>query len=608
MIQHRHRIAFLLLLACADSAAADPAATPLLPPELPWSGKSLALAADPADPWATPFEASGMERTPRYDETAAWLEKMTGFIRGLEMVSIGQSAEGRDIWMVVASLEGGSTPEALAANGRPTLLAHAGIHSGEIDGKDAGMMLLRDMRILGSQRKLLKLANLLFIPILSVDGHERFSRFGRVNQRGPYEMGWRTNARNLNLNRDFVKLETEELRALTSVVNTWRPDLYLDLHVTDGADYQYDITYGYNGAHAWSPNVAGWLDDVFRPAVDAALETWDHVPGPLIFGFNGRDMTAGTVQWTASPRFSNGWGDARHLPTVLVENHSLKPYRQRVLGTYVLLESAMTTLGVEFAALREARTKDERAAPEEIVLGWGFATPEPLPTVEFRGVRSELFLSPVSGGPVVRWTGEPVVEVIPSMAMTAAQAKVRRPARYYIPAAWYPIAGKLERQGIEVARLAEATTVEVEILRLPDAELDAANTPFEGRTRYTAGTPVAERRALELPAGSFAVDTAQPLGTLAVLMLEPESPDSLFQWGYFAEILQRTEYVEGYVMEPMARAMLDADPALAAEFEKKLLGDKEFAADPRARLQWFYEKTPFFDERYRRYPIARSVD
>ncbi len=604
------------MLVCA-TAVAQPATSPILPPELPWSGKSLELAIDPEHEWATAFEASGLERTPRYAETVAWLEKLAAAAPELEMISIGRSAEGREIRMVIASREGAATPDALHANGRPILLAHAGIHSGEIDGKDAGMMLLRDMTVLGKSPRrganetgsaLLDRANLLFIPILSVDGHERFSRFGRINQRGPALMGWRTNARNLNLNRDYAKLETEELRALVAAVGAWRPDLYLDLHVTDGADYQYDITYGYNGPHAWSPRIAGWLDDVLTPAVDAALEEWGHVPGPLTFGYNGRDMTAGTVEWTAPPRFSNGWGDARHLPSVLVENHSLKPYRQRVLGTYVLLEAAMEALGEGFEALRAARAQDEQAAPGEVVLAWDYPELDPPPTVEFLGVRSELFLSEVSGAPAVRWTGEPVVEELPIYEKTAAKAKARRPASYYIPAAWYGVADKLELQGIEVTRLGAPTAVEVEMLRLPDAELDAEDTPFEGRARYTPGTPVPERRSLDLPAGSFRVDTAQPLGTLAVLMLEPESPDSLFQWGYLAEILQRTEYVEGYVMEPMARAMLAADPALAEQFEQKLLAEEDFAADPRARLQWFYEQTPFFDQRYRLYPIARSLD
>ncbi len=639
-----HRIlAPLLLLGVAAPALTQPAASPVLPPVRPWSGKSLELTIAPEHPWATPFEASGLERTPRYEQTMAWLERLAATAPELEIVSLGKSAEGREIPMVIASREGAATPEALRANGRPILLAHAGIHSGEIDGKDAGMMLLRDMTVLGTRRALLDRANLLFIPILSVDGHERFSPFSRVNQRGPVEMGWRTNARNLNLNRDFTKLETEELRALVAAINAWRPDLYFDLHVTDGADYQYDITYGYNGTHAWSPNIARWLDQVFTPATDAALEQWGHVPGPLTFGFNGRDMTAGTVAWTASPRFSNGWGDARHLPTVLVENHSLKPYNQRVLGTYVLLESALTTLGRGFRDLRAARAKDEQSprrganegsprrganegsprrganegsprrganegSPEEIVLAWGYARPDQLPTTRFKGVRSELYLSPISGAPEVRWTGEPVVEEIPVYAKTEARVSVRRPTRYYIPAAWHVIAEKLEQQGIEVARLETPATVEVEMIRLPDAALDVDNTPFEGRARYTSGAPIPRRRSLDLPAGSFRVDTGQALGTLAVLMLEPESPDSLFQWGYFAAILQRTEYVEGYVMEPTAHAMLAADPALAAEFEQKLLADRDFAADPRARLQWFYRKTPFFDSRHRLYPVARGID
>ncbi len=602
------RDASLLIFAVTTSALAQPAVSPVLPPELPWSGKSLELAVAPDHPWATAFEASGLERTPRYDRTVEWLERLAAAAPELKMVSLGKSAEGRDVMMVIASREGAATPEALHANRRPILLAHAGIHSGEIDGKDAGMMLLRDMTVLSSRRALLDRANLLFIPILSVDGHERFSRFSRVNQRGPVEMGWRTNARNLNLNRDFTKLETAELRALIAAVNRWRPNLYLDLHVTDGADYQYDITYGYNGPHAWSPNVARWLDQVLTPAVDAALTEWGHVPGPLTFGFNDRDMSDGTVDWTASPRFSNGWGDARHLPSVLVENHSLKPYKQRVLGTYVLLESAMTTLGQRFQALREARAKDEQATPEEVVLAWGYSDAEPPPTVTFKGVRSELYLSPISGVPEVRWTGEPVVEEIPIYAKTEAKVSVRRPARYYIPAAWHGVAEKLELQGIKVTRLDAPATVEVEMIRLPDAALDVEGTPFEGRSRYTPGTPVPRRHTLDLPAGSFRVETAQSLGTLAVLMLEPESPDSLFQWGYFAAILQRTEYVEGYVMEPTARAMLDADPALAAEFEKKLLDDEDFAADPKARLQWFYRQTPFFDSRHRLYPIARSID
>ena len=189
--------------------------------------------------------------------------------------------------------------------------------------------------------------------------------------------------------------------------------------------------------------------------------------------------------------------------------------------------------------------------------------------------------------------------------------KLRRPANYYIPAAWYPIAGKLRSQGIEVQRLESVDSlveIEVETLRLPDAKLDADNSPFEGRMLFDPGEPLVERRIVQYPTGSFRVSTDQPLGTLAMLLLEPQGADSLFRWGYFASILQRTEYIERYVMEPMAQAMLAEDPKLQAEFEARLLSDPAFADDADERLQWFYRRTPFFDEEYRLYPVARSLD
>jgi hypothetical protein len=591
----------------AALAAPAPSGTAILPPELPWDGKSRELALPADHEWATPCERSGLERTPRYDETVAWLRRLVDRSPRLSMLSLGRSAEGRDIWMVVASREGAATARALSADGRPTLLAHAGIHAGEIDGKDAGMMLLRDMTVLAPRRDLLERANFLFVPILNVDGHERFSPHNRIHQRGPVEQGWRSNRRNLNLNRDYAKLETEELQALVAAIREWQPDLYLDLHVTNGADYRYDVTFGYNGAHAWSPNVARWLDGVLTPALNGDLESMGHVPGPLVFPTNQRDMGGGRTSWTADVRFSNGWGDARHLPTVLVENHSLKPYPQRVLGTYVLLESALRTLGREHGSLRRAVAQDVAEAPETIALGWARSTGEAVPE-SFQGVRSETYISPVSGAVTVRWTGEPVDERIPVVRMDTPSAVARRPAHYYIPAAWYPIAQRLELQGIEVERLERATRAEVEQYRLPQGVLDTEHSPFEGRALYLSGAPLVEKRAIDLPAGSFRVDTAQPLGTLAVLLLEPQAPDSYYAWGYLASILQRTEYFDAYVMEPTARAMLDADPALALEFEAELLGNPAFAADPKARLEWFYERSPYRDAEHRLYPIFRSLD
>jgi hypothetical protein len=584
------------------------ARTPVLPPLAPWDGKSrdLALAADA--PWATPFEASQRQSSPSYDETVAWLQKLADASPRIHMVPLGTSSEERTVWMVIASEEGADRPQALRASGKATVLVQAGIHAGEIDGKDAGMMLLRDMTVLETKRSLLAGANLLFVPILNVDGHERSSPYSRINQRGPTMQGWRTNARNLNLNRDYTKLETPEIRAVLGAIRAWEPDLYIDVHVTDGVDYQYDVTFGSNGTHAWSPHIAAWLDEHFTPAVREDLQVMGHVPGPLIFATNYRDMTGGAYDWTAIPRFSHGYGDARHLPTILVENHSLKPFEQRVLGTYVFLESTLRRLATSVSGLRAAVEEDRHRFPDSLAVEWKVPDDRPPTREPFLGIRSRTYLSKVSGAVEVRWTGEPLEEEVGWIRADAPAAVVRRPAAYVIPAPWSDIADRLELHGIVVDRSETGFSRHVESLRLPHAALETENQPFKGRVRVKPGEIEVEEGDVSFPPGSCTVDTRQPLGDLAVLLLEPQSVDSFFQWGYFLEILQQTEYFEGYVMEPMARAMLEEDPDLAAAFERKLLDEPAFAGDPEARLRFFYERTPYFDTRWKLYPVARVLD
>ena len=581
----------------------------LLPPVQDWSGKSESLMVETDNPWITPAELTGLSGTPSYDETMTWLRKLVKAAPELEMISIGKSLQGRDFWMVIASADQVFTSSALKETGKPLLLAHSGIHSGEIDGKDAGLMLLRDMTVAGKRKELLENTNFLFIPILNVDGHERRSAYNRVNQRGPAEMGWRTNARNQNLNRDFTKLDTEGVRALIQVFRQWQPDLYLDLHVTDGVDYQYDITFGGNGRDGWSPAIGNWIEDVYRPAISAALSDNGHEPADLIFAANGKDMKDGVLSWSGDPRFSNGYGDAVHLPTILVENHSLKPYKRRVLGTYVLLAESLALLESEQSSLRRATLEDQQRRPQSIPLG--FERNEKLNPVNesFKGIQSERFQGKVSDAEVVRWTGKPVAESIPRIYITEPSTVVEIPAAYVIPAAWHDIAERIALHGIIVEQLAEPLSTRAEVYRLPDAGIaEAAGwtpNPFEGHIRIDPGKPVKQSIETSFPAGSYRISTDQPLGELLVLMLEPEAPDSFLQWGFFLEIFTRTEYAEAYVMEPLAQKMLESDAELKKRFEQQLANDEEFAASQRQRLMWFYEQTPFYDDTYLLYPVVR---
>ncbi len=396
--------------ATADPQSFSPAASePILPPLPPWDGKSRELIAAKDDPWLTPAEKTDFRLTPSYEETVAWLRKLVAAAPQLKMVSLGKSPEGRDLWMIVASREGASTPEALRKNGKPIVLAQAGIHSGEIDGKDAGLMLLRDMTVAGKRGDLLEQANLLFVPIFNVDGHERTTKFGRVNQRGPEVMGWRTTAKNINLNRDYAKADAPEMAAMLRAINQWQPDLYLDIHVTDGADYQYDVTFGFNGSAGHSPAISGWLEKTFNPTVTVDLTAMGHIPGPVDSPnwIDPKDLSKGIRGWLADPRFSNGYGDARHLPTVLIENHSLKPYQQRVLGTYVFLESTLRITGKTGAALRQAIAADRAAQAPTIPLAWEIDPQAPNETIEYKAIESRAMLSPISGAMRLEFTGKP---------------------------------------------------------------------------------------------------------------------------------------------------------------------------------------------------------
>jgi murein tripeptide amidase MpaA len=578
-------------------SAAD---TAIFPPPLEWKGMSRSLVVPKSDPWITPSERAGFRTTPTYDETTAYLRRLDAASDDLTLVSIGKSAQGRDIWMIVASRGGASTAETLSRTGRPRVMAQGGIHSGEIDGKDAGLMLLRDI-VHGRKRALLDKVDFLFVPIFNVDGHERAGRYTRINQRGPENGGWRTTAQNYNLNRDYMKADTAEMRAMIDTIDAWKPDLYVDLHVTDGSDYQYDITWGSNGRMAHSPNIAAYLEEVMSPALGRDLNAMGHVPGPLIFEVGTPDPTKGIADWTSDPRFSQGYADLRHIAGILVENHSLKPYEQRVLGTYVFLESLLKTAGESAARLREAVSRDQQSRRSEVPLAWG-PTDQPPRTIDYLGVEYRVVPSAISGDLRTEYLGRPKTYKVPVFSGNKATAKVQRPTAYIVPAEWGDVIERLKLHGIKTEPLAAAVDREVTMYRLQEPKF--ASEPFEGHFTVTT-KPAAEKRTERFQAGSVRVPTDQPLGDVAILLLEPSSPDSFVQWGFFAPIFSRTEYVESYMMEPMAEAMLKADPALAKEFEEKLK-DEKFRGDSRERLQWFYSKTPFVDDRWRLYPVARE--
>ncbi len=597
-MKHYFISAFLLiygLVSVSSFAAADfPEA--VLPPLAPWNGASTKLIAKPSERWITPAERSGLIASPNYAQTRAFAEEMVAASPLLRLEVFGKTPQGRDLFAIIAR-----APGSIA---KPVLLAQGGIHAGEIDGKDAGLMLLRDIAFRG-KAALLDKADFVFVPIFNADGHERASRYARPNQRGPEMQGWRTTAQNLNLNRDYVKADAPEMRAMIDLIRKYDPALYLDLHVTDGTDHQYDVAFafaGWSGLYAQSPTIGRWLDTRLRPALESALKKAGHTPGNYVSALDAEKPDAGIVQETDPPRYSTGYGDHRQVPTVLVETHSLKPYRQRVLGTYVLVEAALTLLGADADAARAAIAQDRAARPKQMVLGWK-PTEKPIRQIDFLGIAHETYISPATGTRVVRWLGKPIQQRMDVYGY-APDVVTTLPKAWWVPASELEVIAKLKHHGVLMEAITEPQTLSLDRVQLVGPKLGTAN---EGRIPLTAeGFRHFEMRETFVP-GSVRVTSDQPLRLLIAAMLEPEGPDSLLAWNFFPGMLQRTEYIESYVAAPMAEKMLASDPKLATEFEAKLKADPAFAQNPTARLQWFYARTPYYDARYLLYSVGREL-
>ena len=586
--------------ALAISAAALAATEVLLPPITEWHGASEKLLANVPAEWTTPAETSNFTTTPDYATTLGFLERLDRASPLISIQQIGRTGDGRPLVVVIATRESNTDFASLRASKRARVLIQGGIHSGEIDGKDAGLMVLRDL-VLGRRVDMLDNATLLFVPVFNADGHERSGTGKRMNQRGPENAGWRTTARNLNLNRDYAKAESPEMVSMIGLMRDADPDLYIDLHVTDGLDHQYDITYGFNRSAPWSPSSSRWLSEHLDADIRRKLTGEGHTPGWYYQEVDNRDPMAALIDARSMARFSTGYGDLRHLPAVLVENHSLKPYKRRVLGTYLLIEQTLRTAGREVASLRAAIAADRASRPKSLPVAFALDK-QSSGEVSFAAIAQEKFDSPISGQREVRWLGKPVTQNVPAFRVSPTLS-IDRPVAYWIAPSRADLAAKLRLHGVQVEQMNAPTKRKLTFYRLKGAKVAAS--PFEGHMPVSVAGVTTEQIEKTWPAGSFRVSTDQPLGDLAMVLLEPQSEDSLFAWGFLLEVLQQTEYYENYIMEPMAQQMLDRDPKLRAEWQKAL-EDPAFAKDPAARLNWFYQRTGLTDEEFLLYPVARE--
>jgi len=560
------------------------------------------------DALVTIAERSGFAETGRYDEVlalgAAFEQLHPRHVRRLEF---GRTPEGRPMLALAASTAGALDAEAARERGLPVVLVQAAIHAGEVDGKDAGFLALRDL-LDGTVPGLLERQVLLFVPVFNVDGHERFGEWNRPNQRGPKAMGWRTTAQNVNLNRDYAKADTPEMQAMLALVNAWDPLVCVDLHATDGAQFEHDVSIQVEPGHAG--------DDALRPAgralrdgVIAELAAQGSLPLPFYPSFDVHDdPSSGFTDGVSTPRFSTGYFHLRNRFAMLVEAHSWKDYPTRVqIGRRTIL-AVLRQVAAHGAAWRQAAHEaDARAsalAGEPVPLDW--RATDRVREIAFRGCAYTRTHSDVSGSLMTRYDETtPEVWRLPLRDDVQPHRVVAAPrAGYVVPAAHAASVGAtLAHHGIAFRPLAAAwPRAPVQAFRAE--RVGFAAEPTEGHQRLAlAGRWGDEPRDVE--AGALFVPIAQPKARLAVALLEPLAPDSLAAWGRFNIAYEVKEYMEPYVAEAVAREMLAADPALAESFAKKLADDPAFAQDALARLDFFHRRHPSWDDRLGLYPVLR---
>jgi hypothetical protein len=561
------------------------------------------------NPLATVAERSAYLRTGRYEEVerlcAAYAAKWPQAVRCFEF---GRTPEGRPMLALVASRAQGLTPEDAAAHKLPVLLIQGGIHSGEIDGKDAGFLALREL--LESKSGALDKIALVFVPVFNVDGHERFGRWNRPNQVGPEEMGWRVTAQNLNLNRDYMKADAPEMAAMLRLLDAWDPILYVDLHVTDGSQIQYDVSNLVEPLFTGDPALK-LLGRALTDDTNARVAATGGLPVPWDFYPELRESenpAAGFAFAVFPARFSTGYWSLRNRLVMLVETHSWKNYRTRVRVTHnIFLALADLTARNGTTWLATAHEADQRA----LSLGGTrvpltYKTTDRHRTIDFKGYAYTRTPSDVSGALALHFdVSKPEIWHVPLYDEIAPAIEETAPTGGYIVApahaAW--LAQRLALHGVKFQTLdANLGAKSVEEFRADAAAF--SNEPIEGHMLATLSGKwsAAERPILK---GSLFVPIAQAKARLVMQLLEPRAPDSFAAWGFFNAHFEQKEYMENYVAEEVARQMLATQPQIAAEFQERLTKDPQFAKDPQARLNFFYRLHPSWDERLNLYPVMR---
>ena len=565
-------------------------------------------SAQESNSWTTEYQRSGFKATGTMAETEDFSQQLGAFSPLVHVRSLGKSAMGRSIPLIIVDSDQQFSAIPPATRRKPVILIQSAIHAGEVAGKDATLLFLQHLIVENRYPDLLRQTTLLFIPIFNVDGHENTSAYNRPNQLGPINTGYRATGQGYNLNRDFLKAESPEMQAWLDLFNEWQPDFLIDNHTTDGADFQYVLTYGVETQQMIAEPLRKWTQEKLEPQLTDAMAD-DNLPIFPYFRLRQRpDIRKGVVAYPLSPRFSTGYGAARNRIFFLVETHALKPYNVRVDANYALIKNILSIIGADPAALIKANITANHLTARKLS-----GTVMPLAVtvdmndssmVDFSGFASKIVDSELSLGKWVQYSDQPASFRLPHFFRTIITDSATIPFAYLIPPQWQLQIETLQRHGVHVERLAQATELEVSGYRFSNVQWKGAS--FEGHLMTTFDQSEFTM-VKKFPANSAVVFMQQTDARAAAHLLEPRGPDSFVRWGLWNTIFERKEYAEDYYLENLAREMIAADPDLKQRYLQEIEANPERYPNHWARLYYFYAQSPYWESHVNLYPVGKLM-
>lgn len=552
----------------------------------------------------TKFEQSGGTETPDYYGIIDWWKKLDDKFPQVKMLTMGPSDAGFPLHLIVVSNDRDTDLASLRKKNKRIILINNGIHPGEPDGIDASMLLVRD--IVTGKTTLPNNVVLTIIPVYNIGGCLNRSEFYRVDQNGPKEFGSRGNSQNLDLNRDFIKSDSKEARSFAEIFHLCDPDVFVDNHVSNGADYQHVMTLIASQHSKLGGAMGTFMNTQFEPGLYASMKQKGYDLIPYVNAF-GDTPESGWPEFLEGPRYSSGYASVWHTFAFVPETHMLKPYDQRVKATYALMESFIDFTSKNSDAIRSAREEQKRAAVNatEFPLNWTVDRSKNAERV-FKGYEASRKPSAISGQPRLFYDrSKPFEKTVKFYNTYVPKTMIKKPAAYIIPQGWWKVIELLKVNKVQMRQLSRDTAIQVEVYRIEDYKTaPRQNEMHHINSDVKTSTSV---KQMKFRKGDYYVPMNQVANRFLTEVLEPQGDDSYFAWNYFDGVLGQKEGFSSYVFEETAAEFLKNTPDVKTKLEQRKATDTAFAKSGSAQLSFVFQNTPYYEQDHLRYPVYRVV-